>query len=388
MCSQKTGTWIGLVWVCLLFRPLSFALADLPWQITTVDSSSDITDTAITLDNQNHPHIGYHDFSNASLKYAAWNGNSWQVAVADDNPDGTGFMPSIGVDSQDRPFISYQNFYYTYFNEQQYQHTALSCARWDGSNWQIQTVDMNGGSNSSLALDANDNILISYLASSDSYRFLKLASSSDGSVWGKGILETSSTLSGETSLALDANGYPHISYYDKNARDLKYTYWDGAAWHYSNVDGLDRVGSYSSLALDASGNPHITYFDDTNEDLKYARWDGSQWQITTVASEGTVGYDPSLALDSLGRPHITYYDNGHLDYAVWNGNAWSFESIPGSFGYYSSLALDSFDNPHISYQSSVSLGRDLMYAYIPEPGTVGLMLLGGLAVTRRRKKNV
>lgn len=73
-----------------------------------------------------------------------------------------------------------------------------------------------------------------------------------------------------TSLALDSEGYPHISYRDFNIRDLKYAAFDGSAWEIQTIDSEGFVGEYTSLALDSADNPHISYYDYTNEDLKYA----------------------------------------------------------------------------------------------------------------------
>jgi hypothetical protein len=81
------------------------------------------------------------------------------------------------------------------------------------------------------------------------------------------------------SLDLDGNGYPYISYYfcgsspfaaECHARDLQYAYRDAFGWHIQTVDGAGDVGLYTSLALDGDGYPHISYYGKTDGDLKYA----------------------------------------------------------------------------------------------------------------------
>ena len=58
------------------------------------------------------------------------------------------------------------------------------------------------------------------------------------------------------------------------------TYAQG--WKISVVDSKGYVGKDTSLFLDSQDNPHISYLDDTNSDLKYAYFDGKSWDIRTI----------------------------------------------------------------------------------------------------------
>ena len=162
-----------------------------------------------------------------------------------------------------------------------------------------------------------------------------------------------------TSLALDGNGYPHISYYDYSNGDLKYAFWTGSSWNFEIVDSSENVGRYTAIALDDANNPHISYYDYGNGNLKYATKTGGSWDITSVDSLGDVGLYTSIALDSEGYPHISYcdYTKKALKYAFWNGQTWDKSVVDNSgdicvfeyFGDTTSIAIDSQDYPHISY---------------------------------------
>ncbi|MCX7021898.1 MAG: carboxypeptidase regulatory-like domain-containing protein, partial [bacterium] len=327
------------------------------WHTETVDSVGMVGQyTSLALDDSDYPHISYfayyseYGYDWGDLKYALWNGSSWQIQTVDWGTWGgyyqcVGMWNSLALDSSGARCISYLGSW-----GYPYERYALTYAKFG-----IQPVDDGGvgksiGFYTSLALDSGawDRPHISYYDGTNGD--LKYASW-NGSSWLIETVDSAGAVGLWTSLALDDSDYPHISYYDFTNHDLKYARWNGSSWQIQTVDSEGQEGECTSLALDDSDYPHISYYDATNSDLKYAWWDGDTWQIELVDLIGWVGSYTSLALDSSGRPHISYYGDGHLKYASWNGSSWWIETVysAGSEGTYTSLALDSSDRPHISY---------------------------------------
>ncbi len=182
------------------------------------------------------------------------------------------------------------------------------------------------------------------------------------SAWYIQALDAATHASGETSLALDANGYPHISFFDVNPEALKYAVWNGSSWNIQTVTTSSSPSTYTSLALDANGDAHISYY--ASYGLSYAAWNGSSWDIQDVDGGGDVGRYCSLALDANGDPHISYYDatNHDLKYAAWNRSRWTVETVDseGWVGKYTSISLDANDYPRVSYHDWTN--QDLKYA--------------------------
>ncbi|MEE9571656.1 MAG: FG-GAP-like repeat-containing protein, partial [Candidatus Neomarinimicrobiota bacterium] len=186
-------------------------------------------------------------------------------------------------------------------------------------------------------LDASDNPRISYFDVTNSNLRYAYCDTSCGNPanWTTVTVDNTAWVGMETSLALDSSGNPRISYYDMTRHDLGYAYCDSSCgsagnWTKLSVDAASLTGRYTSIKIDSNDRPHISYYDRTNENFKYAYYTGTgtesscaggsaDWVCQTVNSAGSIGKWTSLDLDSNYNPHITYYDATNRDLVYSSG---------------------------------------------------------------------
>jgi len=166
----------------------------------------------------------------------------------------------------------------------------------------------------------------------------------DGTDWQIAEVETTESVYGVTSIAIDESENPHIAFYGGGL--LHHAWWDGSTWQQEGVDSVDwgNVGEYNSIAIDRDGYPHIAYrYYKDGSYLKYAYKDASGWHRSVADSLPTDSYLNSMALDGNNNPHISYYDGSEYDlkYAYWDGSNWLTETVDavGKVGKYNSIVL-------------------------------------------------
>ncbi len=324
------------------------------WVTTAVDAT--IADvgryTSIALDSSGEPHISYYDVTNGGLKYAYRAAGTWSVSTLESGSL-VGQHSSLVVDAQDKIHISYSVF-----------GPRLRYGTNAGGGW--SSVEVDGGNNgwySSLGLDGEGHVHISYYTAAGAD--LKYATNAGGS-FSVSTLDSAGSVGFFTSLAVSRYGDVHIAYQDSTNRYLKYVVLVESSLHSETVDGFSlsgRAGTYSSLSVDAEGRSHVSYYHEDAQDLKYAEGypaGATQgWSIATIDSPGSVGQHTSLRLDAGGNPHISYYDtsNTSLKYARNVSGFWEIETVDdvGDVGEFSSMAFDSAGDVHIAYVDRTNL---------------------------------
>jgi hypothetical protein len=228
-----------------------------------------------------------------------------------------------------------------------------------GITFTFEVVDKRArlGEYSHLVLDAQGQPHISYYNRSSGY--LRYAHMVNGT-WVKETVpdNTGHNVGGYTWLVLDKDEAPHIAYFDWTTFDLRYATKAGGTWRTQLVDADGHVGRYPSLQIDPQGDEHIVYYDVDRGDVKYARLSGGAWAISLVDTTGNVGAKSQMRLNSKGMPCVSYSDetNGDLKYAELTDTGWAIDVADDGGGLdvggYTALALDAQDHPHILYAHS------------------------------------
>jgi hypothetical protein len=408
---------------------LKFATCDLPasangncdqsgdWATVTVDAAGEVGhNPSIAVGTSGNPMVSYYDWTNQDLKFATCdqsasaNGNCDQsddwATVTVDAEGIVGWTTSMALDANGHPVICYQDV----TNEDLKFATCDLPASANGNcdqsgDWATLTVDAAGevGHNPSMAVDTSGNLMVSYYDSTNEdlkFAVCDLSASVNGNCdqggdWSVATVDAVGVVGRFSSVAVDSNGDPSISYWDQTDGDLRVAVCDASEsangncdqtgdWSTVTVDALGDVGQFTSIAVDSEGNPLISYHDSTNRDLKFAICELSasangncdqtgDWSVETVDLVGDVGRFTSIAVVTDGKPAISYHDLTNADLKVAIGSPSPSLSPIGGVA----------DVPEAAGDSGPSAG---VYALLAALTAAALLALtAGVAYARRRR---
>lgn len=339
--------------------------------VETVDPSDYVGMYAsLALDSQGNPHIAYYDVgqtefcNDEKVKYAAWDGSQWTIQVVDEGC--TGLYPSIALDNQDVPHISY-------FDE---VSDNLKLADQEGNLWHAYTpywLPSFGfsGYPSSLLADAAGNLHLAFIANDGGgiqIWYTKKISDS----W-EPLVAIDPQAGAETfAMTLDSTGKPHLGYnvryYDAGSTSyvnkLRYTRFDGSSWLAAvEIDQMEYLG-WTSILVGTDGYPRIAY--KANGAAAVVTKTATGWQ----ASEAVPNTDDTERM-YLGQAGIdvfglAYYTGGALK-TVHKSPPLYFWSAPvtiASTGYWGktiAMVASPTGDLHVVY--SDYWGKQLRYAH-------------------------
>ena len=332
------------------------------WNVQDVDRG---VKPALALHSGGAPHVAYMlEALQGFVKAAVLDGPSWEIATL---AEGYFYGPlDIAIGPDDVVHVSFHNHQDTQFRPEK-GDAAYAVLR--GSEWEVQDISDQGhdGWDNRLVVDAQGRPHISTIDPEEfggnGVEYYTIGA--DGQWLVEEVGSGPLTYKFATSIGVDPQGNPHITYYDQTSDDLKLASRSASGWSIATVDAQGETGLFSSLVIDGTGRFHISYLHKTGQSsgvVKYATRGASDsnWQLSEVGTLenlvfGFIGARnvTSLALDSQGNPWIAYSDEKSMKLAIWDGSAWQTQTVVDAgarpLGQQVSLKLDSQDEPHIAY---------------------------------------
>jgi hypothetical protein len=350
-------------------------------------------DTDVVVDATGTPRISYHDRTSGDLKYAVFNGASWNVHVVDAQGN-TGRFTSMVLDSGGVPLIAYMT---TGDNLTSYLKVARANSQnpMSSADWTVTVADAAPvPCIPDDCVDPEACLLATGLCqvTQDPVNCNDGAGCDGGFVcvmgqcWEEALDPIAEYLPDGVglfaSLSLYTGNFPAVAYYDSTNGNLKFAYDTGTGYTPEILAGEDSAGNdLGNLGTDAalfiqSDTVHLAYQDADLGDLYYMTFSGQATgtAVVELVDAGArdangfptspenavggfhwVGNYASLLADSLGNVRVVYQDGTSSDmvYATKSGGGWTVEilakklegaAFEGAYGFFADQVMNQGGN--------------------------------------------
>ena len=291
----------------------------------------DVYTVSAAWDSNGIAHAASSDWVTDDVMHTYWNGTGWETENASEA--GCSRYVSIAVDSNGYPHIVYFDSAYDLVGGG--SDYGLIYAKWNGASWDIEPIDANNDNwyyYPSIAIDSNDKPHVSY--SIDITNEQLWYGEKTGVSWTLVPVVTDIRCL-MSNIALDSNDKPHIVFSDWTNDCLGYVEKTGSSWDETYLD-CNKVYA-PSITHDENDHPHIAYivFAPFNANLAYAMYDGYNWYGELVDdTQDTFWYGTDIMLhdETVHISYQRYQSDIGLKYATYNLTYMEWEDSHGIYG--------------------------------------------------------
>ena len=167
------------------------------------------------------------------------------------------------------------------------------------------------GSFISMDIADDDTLYVSYFQGPPEGQDLLWSKKTPGSSWTQGTIDTSGNTGRYNSIAYDElNSAIHVSYKRGDTNNLKHAVKEiPNSWVTQNVDATYSTNGDTSIAIDSNGYVHIAYTNNAGNKILYSTNSAGSGFVTTIVDDGGDGeFGLVLKLDANDNAHIAYHN--------------------------------------------------------------------------------
>ena len=267
-------------------------------------------DMDIAIDRNGNSHICFRtNYGTGNLYYMTDVTGSWAwEAVQATNSVNVGLECNIAIDSNDYIHIVYQK---TNTEDIRYATRAISHdgsisgdSTWSKSNLYTATAV---GAFISMDIDEQDTLYVAYFEGVPDGQDLRWSKKVAGGSWAHGIIHSGTGPIGRHNSIVvdDADSTVHAVYKHGTGNYLKYAYKEGSnSWVRQNVDSSTSTSGDTSIAIDSNSYVHIAYSNNAGTKVYYSTNAAGSGFVTTTIDDGANAQSGLVLQLDLSLIHI------------------------------------------------------------------------------------